>query len=328
MFDFDRRTLSLCGLGAGIGALLPLRAAAADSYPSRPIHLLVGFTPGSSSDITARIFAKGADAVLGQNVVIDNKPGAGGAIAAGLGARAANDGYTLYLQALSTLTYKITHPEAPFNIVTDFAPVALLATGDIVMVVNPHIGVNSVTEFTALAKSKPGQVLFGSVGPGSLPDLCGELYAQRAGVKLIQVPYPGSPQVIIDLIAGRVAMNFAIASSVLGQIAAGQVKPLAIAAEKRSDLLPDVPTMAEAGVPDFNTPLWFGLLAPKGTPRPLVDKLAAAAKTAMHTPDAVDTLHKQGFVPDDLGPDQYGAYIKSEVSRWTAVAQAADLIKS
>ncbi|MGC1780038.1 MAG: tripartite tricarboxylate transporter substrate binding protein [Xanthobacteraceae bacterium] len=333
MFNFDRRTVSLFGLGAGIGAgigalLSPLRAAAADSYPSRPIHLLVGFTPGSSSDITARIFAKGADAVLGQNVVIDNKPGAGGAIAAGLGARAANDGYTLYLQALSTLTYKITHPEAPFNIVTDFAPVALLATGDIVMVVNPHIGVNSVAEFTALAKSKPGQVLFGSVGPGSLPDLCGELYAQRAGVKLIQVPYPGSPQVIIDLIAGRVAMNFAIASSVLGQIAAGQVKPLAIAAEKRSDLLPDVPTMAEAGVPDFNTPLWFGLLAPKGTPRPLVDKLAAAAKTAMHTSDAVDTLHKQGFVPDDLGPDQYGAYIKSEVSRWTAVAQAADLIKS
>ncbi len=329
MSSIDRRTASLFGLGAGIGALLsPLRAAAADTYPSRPIHLLVGFTPGSSSDITARIFAKGADTALGQDLVVENKPGAGGAIAAGLAARAADDGYTLYLQALSTLTYKITHPDAPFNIVTDFDPVALLATGAIVMVVNPKIGVNTVAEFTALAKSKPGQVLFGSVGPGSLPDLCGELYAQRAGVKLVQVPYPGSPQVIIDLIAGRVAMNFAIASSVLGQIAAGQVKPLAIAADKRSDLLPDVPTMAEAGVPDFNTPLWFGLLAPKGTPRPIVDKLAAAAKTAMHAPDAVDTLHKQGFVPDDLGPDQYGAYIKSEVRRWTQIAQAADLIKS
>jgi len=188
--------------------------------------------------------------------------------------------------------------------------------------------VNSVAEFTALCKSKPGQVLFGTVGPGSLPDLCGELYAQRAGVKLVQVTYPGSPQVVIDLIAGRVAMNFAIASSVLGQIAAGQVKALAIAADKRSDLLPNVPTMAEAGMPDFNTPLWFGLLAPKGTPRPIIDKLAAAAKAAMHAPDAVDALHKQGFVPEDLGPDQYGAYIKNEVTRWTAVAQAADLIKS
>ena len=229
---------------------------------------MVGFTPGSSSDITGRVFASGASQILGQNIVVENKPGAGGSIAAGLGARAADDGYTLYLQALSTLTYKVTHPEAPFDLATDFAPIALLATGAIVMVVDPKIGVNSVAEFTALAKSKPGQILFGSVGPGSLPDLCGELYAQRAGVKLVQVPYPGSPQVIIDLMAGRVAMNFAIASSVLGQIASGQVKPLAIAADKRSDLLPDVPTMAEAGIPDFNTPLWFGLLAPKGTPQP------------------------------------------------------------
>ena len=231
IFRVDRRTFSLLGLGAVIS---PLRVLAADAYPSRPIHLLVGFTPGSSSDITARVFAKGADPILGQDVVVENKPGAGSSIAAGLAARAANDGYTLLLCALSTLTYKITHPEATFDIVKDYEPIALLATGAIVMVVNPKIGVNSVKEFTALAKSKPGEILFGSVGPGSLPDLCGELYAQRAGVKLVQVPYPGSPQVITDLIAGRVAMNFAIASSVLGQISAGQVKPLAIAADKRS----------------------------------------------------------------------------------------------
>lgn len=325
----DRRAFSLLGLGAGFGAVMPpSRALAADTFPSRPLHLMVGFTPGSSSDITGRVFASGASQILGQNVVVENKPGAGGSIAAGLGARAAPDGYTLYLQALSTLTYKVTHPEAPFDLATDFAPVALLATGAIVMVVDPKIGVNSVAEFTALAKSKPGQVLFGSVGPGSLPDLCGELYAQRAGVKLIQVPYPGSPQVIIDLMAGRVAMNFAIASSVLGQIASGQVKPLAIAADKRSDLLPDVPTMAEAGIPDFNTPLWFGLLAPKGTPQPAIDKLADTARRAMHTPEAMNALHTQGFVPDDMGPDQFGAFIKSEIARWSQVAQAAGLVKA
>jgi tripartite-type tricarboxylate transporter receptor subunit TctC len=289
---------------------------------------MVGFTPGSSSDISGRVFANGASQILGQNVVVENKPGAGGSIAAGLAARAANDGYTLYLQALSTLTYKITHPEAPFDLVNDFAPVALLATGAIVMVVDPKIGVNSVAEFTALAKTKPGQILFGSVGPGSLPDLCGELYAQRAGVKLVQVPYPGSPQVIIDLMAGRVAMNFAIASSVLGQIASGQVKPLAIAADKRSDLLPDVPTMAEAGIPDFDTPLWFGLLAPKGTPQPAIDKLADAARKGMHTPESLNALHSQGFVADDMGPDRFGAFIKSEIARWSQVAQAAGLVKT
>lgn len=322
MVNINRRTLSLLGLAAAVS---PRHVLAAETYPSRSIHLLVGFTPGSSSDITGRIFAKGADTILGQDVVVENKPGAGSSIAAGLAARAANDGYTLLLCALSTVTYKITHPELTLDMVKDFSPVALLASGAIVMVVDPKIGVNSVAEFTALAKSKPGQILFGSVGPGSLPDLCGELYAQRAGVKIVQVPYPGSPQVVTDLIAGRVAMNFAIASSVLGQIAAGQVKPLAIASDKRSDLLPDVPTMAEAGMPDFNTPLWFGLLAPKGTPRPIVEKLGATALKAVHMPDAVALLHKQGFDPENLGPDQFGDFIGSEITRWTKVARDAGL---
>src|SRR6201997_4954334 len=211
MIRIDRRSLSLLGLAT---MLSPASAFAAD-YPTRPIHLIVGFTPGASSDIVARLYAKGAGPRIGQNIVVENKTGAGSSIAAGYVARAANDGYTLLLPALSTLTYKIVHPEAPFDMTKDFAPVALLASGPLVMAVDPKLGVNSVKEFTALAKSKPGQILFGSVGPGSLPDLCGELYAQRAGLKLVQVPYPGSPQVIIDLMAGRVAMNFAIASSVL-----------------------------------------------------------------------------------------------------------------
>jgi tripartite-type tricarboxylate transporter receptor subunit TctC len=217
------------------------------------------------------------------------------------------------------------HPNEPFDLQRDFAPIALLASGAIVMVVDPKLDVHSVADFTALAKAKPGQILFGTVGPGSLPDLCGELYAQRAGVKLVQVPYPGSPQVIIDLMAGRVAMNFAIASSVLGQIAAGQVRPLAIAADKRSDLLPNVPTMAEAGIADFNTPLWFGLVAPAGTPRPIVDKLADAANKAMHMPEAKELLHKQGFVPEDMGPDRFGAFINSEIARWSSVVRAAGM---
>jgi tripartite-type tricarboxylate transporter receptor subunit TctC len=322
MPNIDRRTLSLLGLGAMAS---PLAAFAQSAYPTRPVHVAVGFTAGASSDIVARTFANAAGPILGQNVVVDNKPGASGSIAAGYVAHATNDGYELFVCPLSTLTNKILHPDEPFDLVKDFAPVALIATGAIVMVVDPKLDVHSVADFTALAKSKPGQVLFGSVGPGSLPDLCGELYAQRTGVKIVQVPYPGSPQVVVDLMAGRVAMNFAVASSVLGQIAAGQVRPLAIAADKRSDLLPNVPTMAEAGVPDFNTPLWFGLVAPVGTPRPVIDKLAAAARKGMHTPESVALLHKQGFVPEDMGPDQFGAFIKSEITRWTAVVQAAGL---
>jgi tripartite-type tricarboxylate transporter receptor subunit TctC len=193
------------------------------------------------------------------------------------------------------------------------------------MAVDPKLGVNSVKEFTALAKSKPGKLNFGTVGPGSLPDLAAELYAQRAGVQLVQVPYPGSPQITTDLMSGRIQMSFQITSAIIGQVRSGQIKALAVATDKRSPLLPDVPTMEEAGMPDFNTPLWFGLLAPAGTPRPVIDKLAAAAKTAMHTPETMDLLAKQGFAPEDMGPDQFGAYIKSEIKRWTDVVTAANI---
>ena len=304
--------------------LSPRRGFAAD-YPTRPIHLMVGFTAGASSDIIARLYAKGAGSMVGQEMIVENKTGAGSSIAAEYVARAAKDGYTLFVPALSTLTYKIVHPEARFDMIRDFAPVALLATGPLVMAVDPKLGVNSVQEFTALAKSRPGEILFGTVGPGSLPDLCGELYAQRAGVKLVQVPYPGSPQITTDLIGGRIMMSFQIASSVIGQIKSGQIKALAVATGKRSDLLPDVPTMAEAGIADFDTPLWFGLLAPAGTPRPAIDKLAAAAKQGMHAPDSVDLLRKNGFAPEDMEPDQFGAFIKSEIARWSAVVSAADI---
>ncbi len=322
MTAIDRRTMSLISLAA---LAAPATALADDSFPSRSIHLVVGFTPGSSSDITGRIFAKEAGQILGRDVVVDNKPGAAGSIAGAFVAHAPKNGYTLFLCPLSTVTNKVAHPDEPFDTLKDFAPVALLATGAIVMVVDPKLDVHTVADFTKLAKSKPGQILFGSVGPGSLPDLCGELYAQRTGVKLVQVPYPGSPQVIIDLMAGRVAMNFAIASSVLGQIASGKVRALAIAADKRSDLLPNVPTMAEAGVPDFNTPLWFGLMAPAGTPKPVIDKIAAAANKGMHNPEAVELLHKQGFIPEDMGPDKFGIFVKSEIARWSKVMKDAGM---
>ena len=317
----DRRSLSLIA----VAAMLSPRCAFAADYPTRPIRLIVGFSAGASSDIVARLYAKGAGSLVGQEMLVENKTGAGSSIAAEYVARAAKDGYTLFVPALSTLTYKIVHPEARFDMTRDFAPVALLAVGPLVMVVDPSLGVSTVREFTALAKSKPGQILFGTVGPGSLPDLAGELYAQRAGVKLVQVPYPGSPQITTDLIGSRIMMSFQIASSVVGQIRAGQIKALAVATDARSDLLPDVPTMAEAGMPDFNTPLWFGLVAPAGTPSPVIEKLAAAAKQAMHAPQTVELLGKQGFAPQDMGPDQFGEFIKSEISRWSAVVRAANL---
>jgi tripartite-type tricarboxylate transporter receptor subunit TctC len=312
-------------LASGIAALPAVsRIALADDYPSRPIRLIIGFTPGAASDVIGRIFAKGADAVLGQQVVVENKPGAGSSIAAEYVARAAKDGYTLFVPALSTLTDEIVSARS-VDMSRDFAPIALLGNIAIVLVVSPESNVHSVAELIALAKSKPGQVLYASVGAGTLPHLCSVLFEQRTGVNLVHVPYPGSPQAVTDVIAGRVTMFFAPGSAIVGQIAAGKLTALATAADKRADILPDVPTMAEAGVADFNTPLWLGLAAPAGTPQPVIEKLAGAAQKSMHMPDALNALRSQGADTLDSGPDQFGAFIRSETARWSEVARSAGL---
>jgi len=321
--EIHRRTFMHLTVGA---ATVPAasRIAIADTYPSRPIRLIVGFTPGAASDIIGRVFAKGAGPMLVREVVVENKPGAGSSIAAEYVARADKDGYTLFVPALSTLTDEIVAGRS-VDMSRDFAPIALLGNLAIVLVVSPQANVDSVTELISLAKSKPGKVLYASVGAGTLPHLCGVLFAQRTGLNLVHVPYPGSPQAITDVIAGRVTMFFAPASGVVGQIASGKVTALATAANNRSSALPDVPTMAEAGMPDFNTPLWLGLVAPAGTPRPVIEKLAGVAKQVMHAPESIETLHKQGYDPVESGPDQFAAFIRSELARWSRVARDAGL---
>jgi tripartite-type tricarboxylate transporter receptor subunit TctC len=312
-------------LAAGAGALPAVsRFAWAQAYPSRPIHLIVGFTPGAAADVTGRVLGESMGPLLGQQIVVENKPGGGSSIAAEYVAHAANDGYTLFLATLSIIVNQIINPNPSFDLTRDLAPIALLSSGAVVLVVNPDSNVHSVAELIALAKSKPGQVLHATV-VGSLPHLASELFAQRAGIKLMQVPYQGSPQTVTDVIAGRALMTFSPASTVLGQIAAGRLRALATAANKRSSALPDVPTMAEAGIPDFDTSLWFGLLAPAGTPRPVIEKVAEAAPKAIHAPHTLETLRKQGFEPLDGGPDKFSDYIRSETARWSAVAGAAGL---
>lgn len=318
MPHLNRRAVSLLGMAA----LVSPRALAQDTYPSRPIRLIIGFPPSAASDICGRLFAEYAAPILGQQFVPENKPGAGSSIAAQYVARAAPDGYTLFVPALSTLTNELANPAPAFDMSKDFAAVALLANLAIVLVVNPATGVRSISDLIALAKAKPGRVLYASVGAGSLPHLCGVMLAQRAGIDLVHVPYPGSPQGVMDVVAGRITMMFAPASGIVGQVAAGKLTALATAADKRPVALPDVPTMAEAGVPDFDTSLWLGLLAPAGTPRPIVDKLADAAHKAMHTPAAVETLRKQGYEPLDAGPDAFTAFIRSEITRWSRVAKS------
>ena len=310
-------TLPSLGLGA--------HAIAQETFPSRPIHLIVGFTPGTAADITARAFGNGAADVLSQKIIVENRPGAGSGVAAQYVARSAKDGYTLLLVTLSTVTSEAMNSRPAFDLVKDFEAVSLLASGAVVLVVSPQSNLYSVADLIALAKSKPGEVLCANTGVGSLPHMAAELFAQRAGIKLIHVPYPGSPQAVADLLAERVTMFFSPASTVVGQIAAGKLRPLATAASRRAEALPTVPSMTESGMPNFDTSLWFGLLAPAGTPRMVVEKIASAAGKAMRAPETVEALKKQGFDPLAESPDAFGRYLRDEVAQWSEVARVAGL---
>jgi tripartite-type tricarboxylate transporter receptor subunit TctC len=237
MPQVDRRTVSLFGLAA---LLRPQFALAGGSYPSRPIHIIVGFTPGAAADVTGRVLADSLGPIIGQQLGVENKPGAGSSIAAEYVAHAGKDGYTLFLATLSIIVNQIINPNPALDLERDLAPIALLASVPVVLVVNPDSDVHSVADLIALAKSKSGGVLHATV-IGSLPHLASELFAQRTGIKWTQVPYQGSPQTVTDVIAGRALATFSPASTVIGQIAAGKLRPLATATHKRSQALPDVP---------------------------------------------------------------------------------------
>ena len=312
-----------------IAALLATASAAwaqAD-YPNRPVRLIVGFPPGSSADIAARVVGNRMSQLLGQQVVVESKPGAASSIAAAEVARAPKDGYTLFMLSSANIANELINPALQFNIVRDFAPVALVNTTAVILTVHPSTGASDLKGLIALAKAKPGELNYASTGPGTAPHLSGELLAQRAGIKIVHVPYKGSPEAATDLLAGRVSMMFSPASAVIAQGKEGKLKLLATATGKRLSILPDVPTMAEAGMPDFETSIWFGLVAPSGTPRPVIDKLAKAVADSTATPEVAKAWEPQGILPLSAGPDEFGRYIAAEIKRWSTVAESAGLKK-
>jgi tripartite-type tricarboxylate transporter receptor subunit TctC len=321
----ERRWALALALGLATQFILP--SVHAEDYPSRPVRIIVGFIPGSSADITARVVGQRMGQVLGQQFVVENKPGAGSSLAAEFVARAPKDGYTLFLGSSANITNAAINPNLAFDMAKDFAPIALVTTAAVILVVHPSSGVNSVQELIALAKSKPGEVLYASTGVGTAPHLSGELFAMRSGVKLVHVPYQGSPQAVTDLLAGRTTMMFSPASAVVSQVETGKLKALASAAGKRPSIAPNLPTMAEAGMPDFDTSIWFGLMAPAGTPADVIDKLGHAVRAALMSDEVLAALHPQGFDALTGGSEDFARTIQSEIRRWGQVAQAAGLKK-
>lgn len=306
-----------------MGIPSPLRA---DDYPNKPVRLVVGFIAGSAADITARVLGNRMGQILGQQFVVEVKPGAGSSLAADFAAHAPADGYTLFLGSSANITNNALNSKL-IDISKDLTPIGLATTVPVILVVNPASGINSVAELVAAAKAKPGEVLYASTGVGTAPHLAAELFAQRAGVKLVHVPYQGSPQAVTDLLGGRTTMMFSPASAVLGNVAAGKLKALASAANKRPAAAPNIPTMAEAGMPDFDTSIWFGLMAPNGTPREVTGKLEKALREAQASNEVQAALKTGGFDVIVGGPDDFAKMMQSESKRWSAVAVAAGLKK-
>ena len=309
---------------AGVAIVTPARA---QDYPNRPVRIVVGFIPGSAADITARVLGNGLGKLLGQQFVVENKPGAGSNLAGEFSAHAAKDGYTLFLGSSANIANQVITPNLGFDMTKDFAPIALATLAPVILVVHPSTGVKSVSELIALAKAKHGEILYASTGVGTAPHLAAELFDTRAGVKMVHVPYQGSPQAVTDLIAGRTAVMFSPASAVIAQVEAGKLTALASAADKRPSIAPNLPTMAEAGMPDFDTSIWFGLMAPAGTRADIIDKLARAVPEAIKSSEAQTALKGQGFDALAGGPEEFARFMVAETAKWNEAAKAAGLKK-
>lgn len=295
-------------------------SAGAASWPERPITLIVPFPAGGGTDTFARPLAQQLTMQLGQSVVIDNKGGAGGTVGAGVAAKARPDGYTFFMggahHALAPSLYKSLN----YNIQKDFVPVALVAQPPQVVVINAtKLPVKTLQEFIAYAKQHPGDINFGTAGKGSTHHLAGELFAMQTGLKLVDVPYQGAGPMLTALIGGQVDLAFDGLGSSSGHIRSGAIKPLAVAADKRSPSLPDVPTAAEAGVPNYVVSTWYAIWAPAGTPQEAVDRMTAEITKALNTPKIKETWESNGTAIPTLTGPAFGKFVDSEVSRWAKV---------
>ena len=318
---------AVLGLGLALVLAAALPQARADEYPSRPIRLIIGFPPGSAADISARVVGDVMSRTLGQQVIIEAKPGAGSSLAGEFVARSPADGYTLYMNTTSNVTNAAIQTNLRFDYLKDFAPITPLTGLPLILAVHPSLGVSTIQELIALAKQKPSELTYASVGPGTVGHLALELISVRTGIKLTHVPYPGSPPGVADLVAGRVSMTLGVASTVWPHVESGRLKALATCSGKRSPGAPNVPTISETVLPNFDCSVWFGLAAPTGTPRPVIDRLAAAANAALKQGDVAGRLRAAGFEPLGSSPDEFAAYIAREDVKWRAAALAAGFKK-
>jgi tripartite-type tricarboxylate transporter receptor subunit TctC len=293
------------------------------AYPSKAVKLLIGFPPGSAADVVARIVAPRLGEGLGQPVVPENRPGAGSSIAAEAVVRSPADGYTLLFGSVANAINSSLNKDLTFDFAKELAPVAGVATLPNILVVHPSLAARSVPELVAAARANPGAILYGSSGNGTSPHLSGELFNLMADVKLIHIPYKGSPQAVADLLAGRVQVMFSPASTVLAQIKAGKLRALASTGAQRTAAAPDLPNVSESGLPGFETSIWFGLFTPAGTPADIVQRLARETTRVIGASDVRAQLARQGVDAFAKTPEQLGQYVLEETDKWAHVVRAS-----
>ena len=307
------------------GVLLGTAVRAAESYPTRPVRLIVAYAPGGNADIQGRYLAERLTEALGKQVVVDNRPGANGVIGMELTARSPADGYTLLLVSQGFTVNPAMYPKLSYDTLKDFQPISLIGDTPLLFVANNSVAAGNVKEAIALAQSRPGQLNFGSSGNGSPAHLAGALLELMTGVKLVHVPYKGTAGALVDVVSGQVQLGFPSLTSVLAQVKAGKLKAFAITVKTRSQLAPDIPTMSEAGVPGYEASIWNGILTPAGTPRPIVNRLNQAIVKLLNSREARERYANVGAEIRYNTPEEFQAFVRTEIAKWAKVVKAAGI---
>jgi tripartite-type tricarboxylate transporter receptor subunit TctC len=300
-------------------------SASAQAWPSKPVKIIVPFAAGGPADNYARFIAQRLQDSLGQAFVVDDRPGAGSIIGTDAVAKAAPDGYTLLLMSNTHTVNETLIANKPFNLMRDFVAIAPINYSDLVLVANPSLAASSLKELMALAKAKPGKLNYASSGPGTPYHMAGELFKSMSGTYLVHIPYRGSSGARTDVIGGQVDMMFDAVTTMADQVKAGKVKAIATSGRQRSEVLPDVPTFSEAGLPGYEATIWLGLMAPKGTPKAIVDKLNEAVSKIASQPDVKALWGKQGAVPLVMTPDAFDKYARADIAKWATVIKTANI---
>jgi tripartite-type tricarboxylate transporter receptor subunit TctC len=307
---------------------LPLSHTQAQDYPARSVKIIVPFGPGGPADVFSRQLAQHLSEALKQSFVVENKPGAGSIIGSNEVAKSAPDGYTLLTMSNTHTTNESLTPNKPFQLMRDFVPVAGINYSDLVMVVHPSVAAKDLKEFIALAKKEPGKLNYASSGAATPYHMAGELFKAMSGTDIVHVPHKASGEMRSSVIGGHVQMAFDAITTMTENVKAGQVRALGTSASKRSSVLSDVPTIAEAGVPGYESTIWLGIMAPAGTPKPIVDKLNAEINKVIGKPEVRAAWDKQGAVPLTMTPAQFDAYLRKDIEKWAGVVKAAGHAKN